>query len=269
VVVLLSPDSKKSPWVRREISYAEDNGKRIFPVLVAGDERTAIPIRLTSHQRIDIRQNVEVGLKSLWAALSFYLEDLATREQMIRKEAEKLAREKVERKALDKVIRKKAVYNFLRAFVIIIIGAILYGGGELLGYSYTKHTQYTFVAWLPPILGILFGPVVGGVTVLAGDLMYQVFLPFKSTHLYFFINQLNISSHLLSVVFAGLIVKDTRNWKKIIFAGLIILSIPQLIGIWSEFSLQFFYKEENWEWLNSLKNMLLNVWILRTLMPNL
>ena len=63
VVVLLSPDSKNSPWVRREIGYAEDNGKRIFPVMIAGVESTTIPIRLTTHQRIDIRQNVENGLR--------------------------------------------------------------------------------------------------------------------------------------------------------------------------------------------------------------
>ena len=62
IVVLLSQNSKNSPWVRREIGYAEDNGKRIFPVLVTGDERTAVPIRLTNHQRIDIRQNEEAGL---------------------------------------------------------------------------------------------------------------------------------------------------------------------------------------------------------------
>ena len=69
VVVLLSPDSKKSPWVRCEISYAEDNWKHIFPIMIAGDEKNAVPIRLTNHQRIDIRKNEGVGLKSLLTAL--------------------------------------------------------------------------------------------------------------------------------------------------------------------------------------------------------
>jgi hypothetical protein len=31
IIVLLSPDSNNSEWVRREISFAEDNEKRIFP----------------------------------------------------------------------------------------------------------------------------------------------------------------------------------------------------------------------------------------------
>ncbi len=77
VVVLLSPDSKNSLWVRREISYAEDNDKRIFPILIAGNEKDTIPIRLTNHQRIDIRKNESVGLDSLSASISVYFEELA------------------------------------------------------------------------------------------------------------------------------------------------------------------------------------------------
>ena len=71
VVVLLSPDSKNSPWVRREIGFAEDNEIRILPILVTGNERNAIPIRLTNHQRIDIRQNEELGLSSLKTTIAF------------------------------------------------------------------------------------------------------------------------------------------------------------------------------------------------------
>jgi len=91
IVVLLSQDSKNSPWVRREISYAEDNEKRIFPLLVAGNQKDTVPIRLTNHQRIDIRENEEVGLNSLTAALSFYLKEQAHLEE------ERLAKLDVER----------------------------------------------------------------------------------------------------------------------------------------------------------------------------
>lgn len=45
VIVILSPDSKESVWVRREISYAEQYSKRIFPVLVRGDEDSSITLR--------------------------------------------------------------------------------------------------------------------------------------------------------------------------------------------------------------------------------
>ena len=107
VVVLLSPDSKNSPWVRREISYAEDNEKRIFPILIAGIERTTVPIRLTTHQRIDIRQNEEFGLNSLSTALSFYFEDLAAWEQRAKEDAEKVARERAKREAAEKAARDK------------------------------------------------------------------------------------------------------------------------------------------------------------------
>ncbi len=43
--------------------------------------KKCIPIRLTNHQRIDIRQYEELGLSSLNTALSFYLEDLEAREK--------------------------------------------------------------------------------------------------------------------------------------------------------------------------------------------
>jgi hypothetical protein len=38
IVVILSPDSKISEWVKRETSLADQHHKRIFPVLVRGDE---------------------------------------------------------------------------------------------------------------------------------------------------------------------------------------------------------------------------------------
>ena len=34
IIVLLSPDSNNSEWVRREISFAQQNDKQIFPVLI-------------------------------------------------------------------------------------------------------------------------------------------------------------------------------------------------------------------------------------------
>ena len=113
IVVLLSPDSKKSPWVRREISYAEDNGKRIFPVLVAGDEKNAIPIRLTNYQRIDLRQNEEASLNSLSIAISFYLEDLAAHKLREKKDEEKIRKEtngnKFYEKTEESVTTKEAI----------------------------------------------------------------------------------------------------------------------------------------------------------------
>jgi TolB protein len=73
ILVLLSPDSNNSEWVRREISFAEQNRKRIFPVLIRGDEHDSIPLRLSSHQRVDLRRNFNSGLDELSRALKEHL----------------------------------------------------------------------------------------------------------------------------------------------------------------------------------------------------
>lgn len=59
--------------MRREISFAEQNDKRIFPVLIRGDEDDSIPLRLSSHQRVDMRRNFNNGLDELTNALKDHL----------------------------------------------------------------------------------------------------------------------------------------------------------------------------------------------------
>ena len=73
VIVLLSPDAHNSEWVRREISFAEQNEKRIFPVLIRGEEDDSIPLRLSSHQRVDLRRHFHQGLDELADALADHL----------------------------------------------------------------------------------------------------------------------------------------------------------------------------------------------------
>jgi len=73
IIVLLSPDSNNSEWVRREISFTEEHDKRIFPVLIRGDENDSIPLRLSSHQRVDLRRNTSQGLDDLANALKDHL----------------------------------------------------------------------------------------------------------------------------------------------------------------------------------------------------
>ena len=102
VVVVLSADAKRSEWVRREITYADQYEKRVFPVLVGGDEDSSIPIRLITRQFVDIRSNEEVGLNSLSAAIAFYAEGIDVRERKVREEAEKLARAQAEREAAER-----------------------------------------------------------------------------------------------------------------------------------------------------------------------
>ena len=73
IVVLLSPESSNSEWVRREISFGEQHRKRIFPVLIEGDANTSIPLRLSSHQHVDLRAHFESGLDQLAAAIKDYI----------------------------------------------------------------------------------------------------------------------------------------------------------------------------------------------------
>ena len=73
LIVLLSPASNNSEWVRREISFAEQNAKRIFPVLVSGDEDDSIPLRLANHQFVDLRRHFHIGMDELARALNDHL----------------------------------------------------------------------------------------------------------------------------------------------------------------------------------------------------
>jgi WD40 repeat protein len=72
LIVLLSPESNNSEWVRREISFGEQHRKRIFPVLIEGDDDTSTPLRLANHQRVDLRTRFEAGLDELAIALKEY-----------------------------------------------------------------------------------------------------------------------------------------------------------------------------------------------------
>lgn len=80
VIVILSPDSKGSEWVRREITYADQFQKRVFPVLAKGSEEMSLPIRLVTRQYVDFRTDEEAGLDTLCAAIRFYVEEKQTLE---------------------------------------------------------------------------------------------------------------------------------------------------------------------------------------------
>jgi hypothetical protein len=73
LVVTLSPEAKESVWVNRELDYASAQGKRIFPVLIRGNEKSAIPLLLISAQRVDARQDYEGALQELLYALYQHL----------------------------------------------------------------------------------------------------------------------------------------------------------------------------------------------------
>jgi len=92
IVAVLSPDSKNSEWVRREISLADQYKKRVFPVLVGGDEEASITLRLINRQYVDIRTYEEAGLNYVSASILRYLEELDAQELNAKKESSRLTR---------------------------------------------------------------------------------------------------------------------------------------------------------------------------------
>jgi hypothetical protein len=78
VIVLVSPDSRNSSWVRREITYAEHLHKRIFPLLLKGPGIISLPLRLITRQYVDFRKDEDEALNDLLAALLFHVEEKKT-----------------------------------------------------------------------------------------------------------------------------------------------------------------------------------------------
>lgn len=78
LVVILTPNAKASHWVQSEISYARELGHPIYPLLAAGDVRSAVPIGLVNAQRVDIRQGYGAVANALLPALHNYLNPGAT-----------------------------------------------------------------------------------------------------------------------------------------------------------------------------------------------
>ena len=58
MVVLLSPNSAQSTWVKNEIGFAQTLNKRIFPVLIGGEAATVVPIGLINAQWVEGRQDL-------------------------------------------------------------------------------------------------------------------------------------------------------------------------------------------------------------------
>jgi hypothetical protein len=76
VVVLLSPDARKSQWVANELSYASAHGVVIFPALIRGEEKDSVPLQLINAQRVDLRARFLAGMQTLVDALRDYLSSL-------------------------------------------------------------------------------------------------------------------------------------------------------------------------------------------------
>ena len=81
LTVICSPDSKQSEWVRREITYAQQYGKYIIPLLVSGNTTTSITLALITYQYLDLRSSEKIGLNQLSILLRKQKEEIEKLEQ--------------------------------------------------------------------------------------------------------------------------------------------------------------------------------------------
>src|SRR5215216_2000209 len=137
LIVLLSPDANNSEWVRREISFAEQNEKRIFPVLIHGDEDDSIPLRLSNHQRVDLRRNFGDGLDSLADALNEHLGTTAVH--------------RIPKETKSPSFDPGSLKKFILPGILALIGFACLGGLTFAAsYIYNSISQPTKVITTPP-----------------------------------------------------------------------------------------------------------------------
>jgi hypothetical protein len=72
-VVLLSPDAAQSVAVSRQLDSARAHNLMIFPVIVRGDEWSAVPREFIGKRIYDIRANYERQIAKLMLALRQHL----------------------------------------------------------------------------------------------------------------------------------------------------------------------------------------------------
>jgi hypothetical protein len=56
LVVIMTPDAKRSSWVESEINTALTHDVPIFPILCKGDTKNAVPFALNGYQFVDMRK---------------------------------------------------------------------------------------------------------------------------------------------------------------------------------------------------------------------
>ena len=132
VVVILSPDSTDSEWVRREITLADQFRTRIFPVLIRGDEDSSISIRLVTRQFVDLRHDETIGLKTLSAALSQYLRGSESQKS-------NTVVEKLEREVDTNMPSQKPAADTKTPFPLTKWGRAIFGGVMGVAIAYIMH----------------------------------------------------------------------------------------------------------------------------------
>ncbi|MBI5959253.1 MAG: SUMF1/EgtB/PvdO family nonheme iron enzyme [Chloroflexi bacterium] len=109
LLVIFSPDSKQSRWVRAEMSYAEAQQRMLFYILARGDEKTAAPFGYTNVQWVDLRDPALYAnrMRQLVEAICAHMgiESLSQRRARERQEIERAAEDKA-RQEVDALRRQ-------------------------------------------------------------------------------------------------------------------------------------------------------------------
>jgi Tol biopolymer transport system component len=113
--------------VRREISFTEEHDKRIFPVLIHGDENDSVPLRLSSHQRVDLRRNFNKGLDELANALKDHLGVTAINRKI-----------KAPTKQPSSLFSPENLKKFALPAILVLIGLLCISGTAIVIRSLTK-----------------------------------------------------------------------------------------------------------------------------------
>lgn len=107
MVVLLSPDAKRSVWVKREIAYARTHTKRVFTLLARGTRQTSIPFELVDTQFVDIRTHYKYCESQLVPVILEHLgiQNRAELEQMLQNAKDKIEKLSQENAELREVLQ--------------------------------------------------------------------------------------------------------------------------------------------------------------------
>jgi hypothetical protein len=108
--------------------------------------------------------------------------------------------------------------NFWRALLLILLGAVLFGGGWWLTSDVIEeYVDFPLapLAFVPALFGMLFGPWVGGFAGALGALAHGIYSEDLETAWI-----LALSDFILGFL-PGLMVKETRKWKVVVGAGIV------------------------------------------------
>jgi len=125
IIVLFSPRSANSKWVRRALDFAEEVNKPIYPLLIRGNDSNAVPSGYAAYEWIDIRDEEKFldGLSTLVSELSDLPKEAITIAPPIETDSELESIEYLPNKSPSNV-RGEAIGTLILLTIIIIFGMV-------------------------------------------------------------------------------------------------------------------------------------------------